>query len=82
MIYARADRCAIINGPAVTTGRLIHAIPVMAHRNIFFWRQRDISGALSDDRYFSSFSGDCTSRIATGRTIMVLKSWFCCPLRS
>jgi len=82
MIYARADWRAMINGPAVTSGRLIHAMTVMALRNIFFWRQRDISGALSDDRYFSSFSGDCTSRIATGRTIMVLKFWFCCPIRS
>jgi hypothetical protein len=36
MIYARADRRAMINGPAATTGRLIHAMTVMALRNIFF----------------------------------------------
>ncbi len=35
MIYARADRRAMINGPAATTGRLIHDMTVMALRNIF-----------------------------------------------
>jgi hypothetical protein len=36
MIYARADWRAMINGPAATSWRLIHAMPVMALRNIFF----------------------------------------------